>query len=210
MKKSYKIISLVIVLMFSMVMFAGCGSSTDTDTPTGALDGYFKAVKADDKDAMQELYAGKVTSSLGESLVKDDNSGLPEEVKKSILEKILDFDYELSNEKIDGDKATVDAKITTYNMGTAMENFMKSYMEKAMKVASEDPKNAEKKIEEMAGEIFNEELQKIEKKDYSKDVTLGLEKKDGKWVVSEFDEKSGIADALLGGLFEKLKELGIS
>lgn len=78
-------------------------------------------MKANDSDAMQEDYSGdsstlfkmdkeEASDSGNEALSEDNQATMESVINTNLIPKLREFDYELSNETIDGDKATVDAK----------------------------------------------------------------------------------------------------
>lgn len=190
-----KILVLALTLVVALSMTA-CGGKV---TPTSTVDDFFKAIKAEDSKAVAEVYEDKSVKFLDEmNSTKKSGDKMEEEFAKAVKEKIFDFDYKLSKEKIDGNKATVKASITTYNLGDAM----KAVMGKAMAIAM-DTKLSKKEIDEKILKIVKTEFDKA-KKDYKKDVTIELVKKDDKWVVKKMEQNHDFFDALSGGIMSTL------
>ena len=113
-------------------------------------------------------------------------------------------DYEITNEQIDGDTATVDVKITTYTVGDAFNTFITDYMSQgftlALSGASEDD------LSELASSIFSTKINSMEKS-YTDTVTVSLSKVDGNWKVDDIKSNAELTDALLGGLYTTIESL---
>lgn len=189
-----KIVTLILafVICFALV---SCGSPS----PTDVTDSFLKAVKAQDAEEMAKVYAGDDFKVL-------DDDGEDKEVlgalEKSIMTKFFDFEYKIANEKIDGDKAKVDVTFKTYKMGNAFTAFIGEYFSQALGLAFSGA--SDKQVEELAETLFTEQLDKLTKKDYTKTVSVSLEKVDDQWKISEFDEESDVLNAMSGGLIEAI------
>ncbi len=189
-----KIVTLILafVICFALV---SCGSPS----PTDVTDSFLKAVKAQDAEEMAKVYAGDDFKVL-------DDDGEEKEVlgalEKSIMTKFFDFEYKIANEKIDGDKAKVDVTFKTYKMGNAFTAFIGEYFSQALGLAFSGA--SDKQVEELAETLFTEQLDKLTKKDYTKTVSVSLEKVDDQWKISEFDEESDVLNAMSGGLIEAI------
>lgn len=189
-----KIVTLILafVICFALV---SCGSPS----PTDVTDSFLKAVKAQDAEEMAKVYAGDDFKVL-------DDDGEDKEVlgalEKSIMTKFFDFEYKIANEKIDGDKAKVDVTFKAYKMGNAFTAFIGEYFSQALGLAFSGA--SDKQVEELAETLFTEQLDKLTKKDYTKTVSVSLEKVDDQWKISEFDEESDVLNAMSGGLIEAI------
>jgi len=94
---------------------AGSASSA---TPVAALDGMFNAIKNGDFDGMKKFISKADVANL-EEIEKIGNgldSNFVREAKETMIkefkEKVKNVSYKLTNEKTNGDNATVDAEIT--------------------------------------------------------------------------------------------------
>ena len=166
MKMIAKTISIVPILAIAL-MFSACGSDP---TPSDAVKADLDKMKSEDSSD-QSLKALDLEEW---DLKKDDVN--------TFLSKIRDFDYEIVEEKVEEDKATVKVKITTYNFGKAMGEIFAEALALAFSMAG------------------------IEKKDYSKKVTVNCVKKDDKWT-TDVDSNEKLEDAVLGGLNSKIEEM---
>lgn len=189
-----KIVTLILAFVICFA-FVSCGSPS----PTDVTDSFLKAVKAQDAEEMAKVYAGDDFKVL-------DDDGEDKEVlgalEKSIMTKFFDFEYKIANEKIDGDKAKVDVTFKTYKMGNAFTAFIGEYFSQALGLAFSGA--SDKQVEELAETLFTEQLDKLTKKDYTKTVSVSLEKVDDQWKISEFDEESDVLNAMSGGLIEAI------
>lgn len=187
-----------------MVMtFCACGSQS----PTDVADTFLAAIKAQDSDAIKSVYADGALDLLGETeeeseeVLGDDFS---DELEQELINKILEFDYEISNEQINGDTATVDVAISTYDFGSAMAEFASEYITQGLVLAFSGASDDE--MNELANTLFEEQLEKAEK-DYTGTTTLSLTKTDDGWTVDEIDEGGVFVDVLFGGLINSLENL---
>jgi len=108
----------IIVLLCIAVGFAACNGKTDQGSPTAAIDAMFTAMKNGNMDDIKKFVTKKDAAFL-ESAEKFVTSVDPEAIQKmkakmgdQFKEKVKNVKYTLKNEKVDGDKATVDAEVT--------------------------------------------------------------------------------------------------
>ena len=123
-------------------------------------------------------------------------------------DKLLDFDYTLSNEKINDTKATVDVEFKTYEFGKAMTNTMAKYIEKALPLAFSGASDEE--MEKIMNDAFEEEFGALTDKAYTAKATINLVQKDGEWKVAEIDSEGEVMNALTGNLVNAIKEINES
>lgn len=166
----------VLLLAFCLVLLAvACGEPSPAD-----------AVKADLEDAK---------SSPEEILEGVGSEGFGEEATQLLIDKMLDFDYELGEEAVNGDSATVELSLTTYPFGeiftTVINNLFNTDMT-TIAGMTEDGLNA------WMDEMLISELNAAEKT-YTADVTVELEKVDGHWAVQESEE---LSNAITGGMMD--------
>ncbi len=199
MKKRLLVITMVLAMIAAL---SACGPKIPT--PTETADSFLTAMKTQDEEALASVYAGSDIDLLDKAAESDDNeevnedSGLTKVYEEQMVPKMLDFDYELSNEKIDGDKATVDVKITTYRIGDAFTAFFSDYLSQALVLAFSDA--SEEELDAMATTLLSGKLADLTEKSYEKTATLSLSMKDDKWVVDELQTGDDVVDALTGGL----------
>ena len=211
MKRKLLVITAIMVMM---AVLSGCGPKIPT--PTETTDSFLQALKSQDAEAIAGVYDGtdvdllEAASDSAEDNETDVDSettdtGLEAVYEEQMLPKMLDFDYELSNEQIDGDKATVDVKITTYRIGDAFTAFFSDYISQAFMLAFSDA--SEEDLDALATTILSGKLADLSEKTYEKTATLSLSMKDDKWVVDNIEDSDEFLDAITGGLVTSMKTM---
>lgn len=174
---------MISVLAISMVLsMAACGKA---NTPTKVVE-----------KQMQELKDEKVETELS-SLVSDSSVAKKygDDYKK-LLKKIQDFDYEVTDEKVDGDSATVTVKITTYNFGQAY----KDMYNQVVKDANNGKITSSTDLTSYIYKMMFQKMNALEKKDFKTSVKVKCTKnEDGDWE-TDVDNNSNVEDAILGGV----------
>lgn len=202
-KKMAIVIAVCLAVSLSL---CGCGGPTPTET----ADTFLTAVKAGDVDTIKTVYAGDTFDVLATLEDEDESSDAGSAVDedyfdKVLMPKLLDFDYELSNEKIDGEKAGVDVKITTYDIGSAFTAFMSDYLTQAFTLAFSGASDEE--MEKLANTIFESKINELEEKTYSETVSLDLVKDGDTWKVAPIDDDSDFMNALCGNMIKALDQI---
>ncbi|MBX2933997.1 MAG: DUF4878 domain-containing protein [Ferruginibacter sp.] len=97
---------------------AACNTHSDMTSPTGTIDAMFTAMKNGNMDDIKKFItkkdvqflesAEKLVTSVDPDAIAKMKSKMGDEFKT----KVKDVKYTLKNEKVDGDKATVDAEVT--------------------------------------------------------------------------------------------------
>lgn len=196
MGKTKKILSLLMVAILSLTM-VGCSNSP---TPTETADAGIKAIKTLDLDGLAAVYDQADGKENIDSTLDKEDKQLLENIKNSSLSKLLDFDYELSNEQIDGEKATVDIKITTYSVEKAFKALMPKFFTFAL---SEESSNlSDEQIVEKVLKMAEAEMDKITTKDYTTTATIDLVQRDGEWKIAALEENDKFLNGITGGLVE--------
>ena len=168
--KKFIVVLLALIMCFGMT---ACSKASPSD-----------ALKADLENA----------KSNPEELAEGMDEGFGEEAGKAFVEKMLDFDYKLGEEKVDGDTATVQATITTYPFGEIFTQVLTDYISQALA----DPNLSEDDINALMDSLMLEALKSAEKS-YETTVDVTLKKGDDGWEVQEDDE---LANALTGGIYD--------
>ena len=198
-------------MVFSMAACGNKPSAQNTDeeeimSPTQTLDAFLKAFKARDADKLNEFYEGESDDLIFWKDLEDPAlSGLMDKM----MEKLLDFDYALSNEKIDGKTATVDVNFTTYDIGGIMKDIIENMLSDAAALALSGltQEELETEINEIMTKKF-EEYAKIAKKEKVVSVPVNLVMINGRWLVKDISRTDDIMDALSGGLTEFAENIG--
>ncbi len=108
----------IILLLCLSTGFEACNTKNDQGSPTAAIDAMFTAMKNGNMEDIKKFITKKDVAFL-ESAEKFASSIDPQAIEKmktkmadQFKEKVKNVKYTLKNEKVDGDKATVDAEVT--------------------------------------------------------------------------------------------------
>lgn len=197
-----KLCSLLLILAL-VLSFSACS----TPSPTEVTTAFLQAVKEQNTEDMADLYAEgswSLSEEAGEEADLEEDDELSQYSMDEVFPKLSEFDYEVLEEKIDGEKATVDVKITTYNLGDTFTAFVGEYLAQALTLAFSDAD--EDAIAALGASLFKEKAADMEKT-YTETVSIPLSQVDGAWVVDEIDEESPLINALTGGLIDALDTL---
>ena len=164
----------ILLLALCLIFMTACGTASPTD-----------ALKADLENAKSS--PDEIIGQLGED-------GFGEEATQALVDKVLEFDYQLGEEKIDGDKATVETTITTYPFGVIFTGIVADFITQAFA----NPDMTDDDASALLDQLLMDALDKADKT-YSKTITIELSQEDGEWVVQESDEMS---NALTGGMLD--------
>ena len=204
-----RIVLVALTVVGCCVLLAGCSSPT----PSQTADSFLQAMKAQDTESMAKYYSGDASdlaaSWLNESVGGDiDGSSDLTDDEKAVMtkfaDKLCDFDYELGDEKIDGNTATVNVGITTYDFGEAADNTLNDYLKEALTQAFSGKEVSTAKANKIFYKAFDKQLDKLTDKSVQTDARLSLTKgDDGSWKVNELDNDA--ANALTGQLLDKVQ-----
>ena len=183
-------IALVLIVVMSLSM-AACGAKEAT--PTEALDSYLKGIQKNGINA-EDIDLGEMA-----------NSEETKEFASEILEKMTEFDYTLSNEKIDGESATVDVNIKTYGFGDMLTEVLSEYIQQAFVMAFSDA--SEEEMTALFKKLLNEKMNVLEK-NYDNTVTVEMIKGENGWELKDTSTENPLYDALLGGLYTSIENMG--
>lgn len=198
---------IAIALVTAMVLAMGCllvGCSEES--PSDVTKTYLDALKSQDSDAYSKVYADGDVNPLSQGFAGVDSSKLTDDQKAipEMTEKMLDFDYTIGEERVDGDKATVKVTIKTYKLGDAFSKSVEDYLSKAVKKALSG-KVDEDEMSDLMMECFSDQLSKLKDKDYEKSTTFNLTNGDDGWTIDELTDDQ--IDVLTGGLVEAASKL---
>ena len=102
--------SIALLTIFTLGLLGlGCGTSSEPKSPVETMKTYTKAVKAKDTTTMKLLLSADTIKML-EQEAKSQNVVLDEIVKRETLFPESQKVFEFRNEKIEGEKATVEVK----------------------------------------------------------------------------------------------------
>ena len=191
---------LALTLVFTMSSCGKDSSGEETLSPIQTVDAFLQALKAKDTETLQEYYEGEIGDL---DLMKGEDDPALSGLIDIMTDKLLDFDYTLSNEQIDKDKATVDVTIKTIDFGAIMKDLIQDILQDAfaLGLASYDQEELEEKINEIMTEKFSQAVDKADKTS-TITVPVKLVKKKGKWLIKDITDASDFMNALSGGLME--------
>ena len=175
------------------ISLTSCGGPSPTDVSTTFLDG----IKEFNPETIASVYADAGKTDDVE-LDKEDQEML-DRLKQEPFNKMLTFDYKLSNEQIKDDKATVDVTITTYDLAKPYENFMKKFFLAAF---SMDEDISDEEMTEKMFTLLADELKPLTEKNYTKTATIDLVRVDDQWKITDIDDNEDLINALTGGLLD--------
>lgn len=192
-----KIFSIFLIFVLAASLSA-CGSAP---TPKDIAEKYLAAIKAQDEEGISALSEGSYSEDelmgtvdlvLGESEEGEEY----DEATKKFKEKVIDFDYTIGEERIDGENAEVDVTIKTYDFGTMLGQYAERAMSELMAAAFDGASQEE--IDAMDRKILEEELDKLTEKSYETTVPMKLKKVEGEWKVAKMEDDSEFMNAILG------------
>ena len=192
-----KIFSIFLIFVLAASLSA-CGSAP---TPKDIAEKYLAAIKAQDEEGISALSEGSYSEDelmgtvdlvLGESEEGEEY----DEATKKFKEKVIDFDYTIGEERIDGENAEVDVTIKTYDFGTMLGQYAERAMSELMAAAVDGA--SQEAIDAMDRKILEEELDKLTEKSYETTVPMKLKKVEGEWKVAKMEDDSEFMNAILG------------
>lgn len=205
-KKAVPLLAVCVALCMSLFALVGCGAST----PAQCADTFFKSIKENNTDALAKLYTGDNVSEDINGLLsfleeEDSNGENTDSISKENIQKlttmIADFDYKIGDASEDGDTATVQVTLTTYNLGDAFSDFYKDFLDQAMTLALKGGNDEE--ITSLSNKILAEKLETC-KKDCTATISLPMTKVNGSWKVNDLSDNDEVADAFSGKLLSAM------
>jgi hypothetical protein len=145
----------ILLILISALFFASsCASDAPkTETPLDTLKAYMQAIKKKDPTQMK-LLLSKGSMKMAEDEAKAQNTTVDEIIKRETLFTETQKTVEFKNEKIDGDRATIEVKssfgswdIVPFNKEDGEWKIAKErYMEEQMKKADEEMKRLDEQF----------------------------------------------------------------
>jgi superfamily I DNA and/or RNA helicase len=172
-----KIIAITLCLL-SLAMLFSCGSSS----PKGAneAESYmierFDALKAGTKQSLMSFIDEEDRAEAEATLAMFDFGAM-----------FKNFDYEIVSSEINGDEATVYAKVTNIDFSQVLEKFQADVMEYALANMDKIQSMTEEETMKLSADILKDVILSGEFDKVSKDIAIELEKVDGKWKVEDSD-----------------------
>lgn len=178
-----------------------CGCSPKEVKASAAVETYFTEHKNQIKEGDFE------SLGLGE-LTADGEDGFDEEVLKKLITSIGDYDCKVNSETEDGDTATVNVTISTYDFSAWFSNSLSAAIGEVITL-SLSGNDSDEAMTEIMNKVFNEQTDAIISAGKTKTTTLDIicKKDNGQWVVDEEATGEELYDALTGGLLSSLTEM---
>ena len=187
-------VTIIIIAIIWAVVVRGVYLWVNSTTPTKTAEEFLQAIKDQDAETLSELYESDKIDIFEDT---DENTdGLSDSIKEELIVKLLNFDYEITDEKVDGNKATVSVNISTYDFKNLFAEFIRDYISEGLSQALDGASKEE--LEKLAEEVFSKKLDKLTDKSVTTTVELKLVKKGNKWIVKNVDDS--FINALTGGL----------
>ena len=177
----------ILLSIIAILTFAGC-SNIMQQTPTSVVEDYLHKYQTLDEDLLDQLAAVLDMDNLN-----DTNKEAYQDVMKR---QYQDLDYEIKDEKIDGDEATVEVEIEVYNYQSVSNDADKYLEEHKEEFYGTDKKvDMDKYMEYKVGKL-NDAKDKVT---YTIYFTLSKDE-EGKWKLNDLSEKERLK---LHGLYEE-------
>lgn len=193
------------VLTIFVVLLVGCKASP---SPDSVLKSYFAAAKSQDTKTMQSLSISD-SSSTSTSVSSSSSATSDAESKKMMKLVFSKMDVTIEEAaKINGDNATVKAKITAPDTKKIMQNCIAAAFSSALSSAfSSSSSTSSNDASTAMTKMFANELSKSDVALSTTEMNVQLMKKDGQWKVKMTDN---LTDAMTGGMYSYLKSVSDS
>lgn len=201
----------ILLITITGVFLASCDSGNER-TPTQAAKTTLDALKDQNLNVLKTTYAGDESDfnlNADQLLGKEYKLNKHEkEIMNKLIRKLLEFNYTLGSENIRGSSASIDVTFKTYDFRKFVKEMEQATIN-ASKKEINTSKMTDKEIEEKTISILFDQLDRhldhLQVRDLENIVTMKLEKKDGKWLVSEQSKK--FYDTMFGNLYTALSSI---
>lgn len=178
-----KVIAISVAVLTAGVMLYGCAE--ETSSPKTVVNDYFKGIsKGDDKKVMELLSEAPV--DFNQEIVESSDENI-KKAQKIVIDNFKKITWTTGEEKIEGDKATVDVKVKGPNMMKALESYISKALEEGFKaVFNGEEELTEEKTEEIINKMLVEVMEKMETDE--REGKISLIKKEGQWKIEQNSE----------------------
>lgn len=178
-----KVIAISVAVLTAGVMLYGCAG--ETSSPKTVVNDYFKGIsKGDDKKVMELLSEAPV--DFNQEIVESSDENI-KKAQKIVIDNFKKITWTTGEEKIEGDKATVDVKVKGPNMMKALESYISKALEEGFKaVFNGEEELTEEKTEEIINKMLVEVMEKMETDE--REGKISLIKKEGQWKIEQNSE----------------------
>lgn len=177
-------------------------------SPSKVAGNMLEAVKSQDVDILKSYYDGDVDTVTGDftflsyQKTSEDLTNDQKAILKKITDRMLDFDYSIGKEMINGDSAIVSVKFMTYKFGSMFNLAFSEYMQTAFSYVFSDIDLSDEKKTELLYDKLEKQMEQLKEKDYIKTVDINLEKTNDGWKVKKLDSEK--LDAITGSVYSAL------
>lgn len=190
------------------LLLSGCASASPSEVVSSTLD----AVKGQDTETLAKYYTGDsseisgggLSELTGEFVSVDNMTEAEKAAYDKLVAKMLDFDYTIEDERIEGDSADVEVSFASYDIGSAFVQSFSSYLGGAVAMAASGASSDD--ITDGFYRQLSSDLDGLSGKTRTETATITLTKQDGQWKVDTLSE--GAIDAVSGGLYTAVEQLG--
>ena len=221
MKKGKLVVLLALVAAALVAVAVLVVTSLPADNPSKILDTALMAAKQQDASTVEDVYAGtpddirqKVREALCASIGVDGYETLLGDLndqQKAVLEQLdaplVDFDYSLGSETVDGDSAQVVVTVRAHDFGTLFEKVLGDFTASSAKSAFNGTAISDRDSAALLCSTLEKYLGGLGDKTREATTTFALVKTDGGWRVQELSEDN--LDALTGGGYGFLSTMGV-
>ena len=188
-----------LLLSLCVLCLLVCGCS-QTAKPSNTVDIFLKEGKNAGNNNLADLGLDSLEGETG--------MDFDEETLTSLVNAIGDYDYVVNSEKEDGDTATVNVTITTYDFSEWIVNALTESISQAFALALTG-ETSDEAINEVMNKVFKEQTDAVIAAGKTKSTTVDIicKKVDGNWVVDEEASGVALADALSGGMLSSMEGL---
>lgn len=164
----------IILLILSLFLLVGCNSMDNTPK--------MKAEELLSKyNDLNDNVVADLDTKLNEAGIADD---VLEDTRDLYKKQYKDMKYKIVDEKIDGDKATVTAKVTVYDFSKAKKE-AEQYIDE-----HNDEFMTDNIVDDIKTRKYIIEKQKETTERTTQTITINLHKDNGKWKVDDLDEST--------------------
>lgn len=201
--------ALVVAGIFYFAFRPSASPSETVDTALAAVQSQnmttFQSSCTSDVTDFESELSSALSSTIGVNDLESATDSLNDQQKQALEElksKLVDFDYEIGDEQIDGDTATVEVTFTTYNFSSFFQKVVGDYVLQSADTTFDGSSISARDAATLFADLVSDNLSDLGDKNVETQTTFTLKKEDGAWKISEVSADN--IDALTGGLYDFL------
>ncbi len=186
-------------------------------TPSQTVDSAMTAIKQGDTETLSQLSSDEantlsadIETSLYKALDISDYSDVYKELnnsQKRVLDhfnqSLRDFDYQVTGEVIEGDKAYVTVMVYSHDFGTLFQNVISDYMSESLEKVFNGTAISDRNASLLFVELLEKYLPELGEKTVENQIVVILVMQDGNWKIQPFSNED--MNALTGGMYTLLE-----